>query len=183
METTHAEAIALHRWAVIAEATAAHLTPAERGAIVRAAAEKHHAHPDGTHGATRGTPSTAGSGNGGREGSKRSVLPPRTTGAVRAHPELFTPGVSRCQRPKSQNSSRSVNSLVSSWTTWADGGSGDRPWALRARQRIELLAARSPNTCLSHPFCTLRNCGNRSAVPVGSSTELQAAPAARLHSS
>jgi len=89
METAHAEAIALHRWAVIAEATAAHLTPAERGAIVRAAAEKHHAHPDGTHGATRGTPSTAGSGNGGREGSKRSVLPPRTTGAVRAHPELF----------------------------------------------------------------------------------------------
>lgn len=47
MTDDHAEAIALHRWAVIAEAANPRLSPAERGAVVRAAAARAHAHPDG----------------------------------------------------------------------------------------------------------------------------------------
>lgn len=35
METDHQEQVALHRWAVIAEATSDRLSPAERGALVR----------------------------------------------------------------------------------------------------------------------------------------------------
>jgi putative transposase len=41
------EQVALHRWAVIAEAANARLGPAERGAAVRAAAARVHTHPDG----------------------------------------------------------------------------------------------------------------------------------------
>ncbi|MGH9266712.1 MAG: hypothetical protein ACRD0D_00885 [Acidimicrobiales bacterium] len=48
MPTDHTEAIALHRWAVIAEATPARLSPGQRGAVVRAIAAMAHAHPDGT---------------------------------------------------------------------------------------------------------------------------------------
>jgi putative transposase len=40
--------IALHRWAVIAEAANARLAGSERGAVVRAIAAREHAHPDGT---------------------------------------------------------------------------------------------------------------------------------------
>ena len=38
MDDEHAEAIALHRWAVIAEATSDRLEPAQRGVLVRAIA-------------------------------------------------------------------------------------------------------------------------------------------------
>ena len=48
MNDDEADAIALHRWAVIAEAANARLGPRERGAVVRAAAARDHAHPDGT---------------------------------------------------------------------------------------------------------------------------------------
>jgi putative transposase len=47
MINDHAEAVALHRWGVIAEAANARLSPAERGLVVRAAAARAHAHPDG----------------------------------------------------------------------------------------------------------------------------------------
>ena len=53
--------IALHRWAVIAEAATA-LAGSERGAVVRPIAAREHAHPDGTSARySRGT-STAGCG-------------------------------------------------------------------------------------------------------------------------
>ena len=48
MTNDHAEQVALHRWAVIAEATNPRLTPAERGAVVRRTRRATHAHPDGT---------------------------------------------------------------------------------------------------------------------------------------
>lgn len=48
MRNDHAEEIALHRWAVIAEGANLRLSSAERGAVVRAAAARTHAHPDGT---------------------------------------------------------------------------------------------------------------------------------------
>jgi putative transposase len=48
MTNDHAEQVALHRWAVIAEGANLRLTPAERGSVVRAAAARTHAHPDGT---------------------------------------------------------------------------------------------------------------------------------------
>jgi putative transposase len=46
--TTSADAIALFRYRVIAEAIAPRLSPAERGAIVRALALQAHEHPDGS---------------------------------------------------------------------------------------------------------------------------------------
>ena len=42
------EQIALHRWAVIAEAAGDRLTPGERGALVRQIAARAHTHPDGS---------------------------------------------------------------------------------------------------------------------------------------
>ncbi len=48
MTNDMAEKIALHRWAVIAEAANSKLTPAERGVVVRVTAARVHAHPDGT---------------------------------------------------------------------------------------------------------------------------------------
>jgi len=45
METDHQEQVALHRWAVIAEATSDRLSPAERGALVRQIASRAHAGP------------------------------------------------------------------------------------------------------------------------------------------
>jgi putative transposase len=89
MDEQHAEAVSLHRWAVIAEATSERLDPAERGILVRAIAARAHTHPDGTT----------------RHYSRATVdrwildwrrggleaLRPETrsdTGAVRSHPEL-----------------------------------------------------------------------------------------------
>jgi len=48
MDREQQEQVALHRWAVIAEAANARLSPAERGVAVRAAAARTHTHPDGT---------------------------------------------------------------------------------------------------------------------------------------
>src|SRR5215471_6971208 len=84
------EEIALHRWAVIAEAASAKLTSAERGALVRRIAARAHAHPDGSSRRySRGTidrwlPAW-------RKGGLEALRPsPRAdTGTVRAHPELF----------------------------------------------------------------------------------------------
>jgi|YelNatPaOPRAMG01_1025707.scaffolds.fasta_scaffold32381_3 putative transposase len=91
MEHDRGEAIALHRWAVIAEATNDRLTPAERGALVRAAAGRTHAHPNGED--RRYSRNTIDRWirawkKGGLAGL--SPAPRADTGAVRAHPELFT---------------------------------------------------------------------------------------------
>ena len=48
MDSKGQEAIALHRWAVIAEAASDRLTAAERGALVRQIAARAHTHPDGS---------------------------------------------------------------------------------------------------------------------------------------
>src|SRR6266536_2629012 len=48
MDEDYAERVALHRWAVIAESSAARLGPAERGLAVRAIAEREHTGPDGS---------------------------------------------------------------------------------------------------------------------------------------
>jgi putative transposase len=90
MDDKLAEQIALHRWAVIAEAAAANLTAAERGAVVRQTAARPHPHPDGS-------PRTYSRGTvdrwlrAWRAGGLDALRPsPRSgTGAVRAHPELF----------------------------------------------------------------------------------------------
>jgi putative transposase len=47
MESTQPEAIALHCWAVIAEATNDRLSPREKGALVRSIAIHCHVDPDG----------------------------------------------------------------------------------------------------------------------------------------
>ncbi len=90
MEHDRAEAIALHRWAVIAEAANDRLTPSQRGAVVRTAAGKTHAHPDGED--LRYSRNTIDRWiRAWKQGGLEALSPtPRTdTGAVRAHPELF----------------------------------------------------------------------------------------------
>jgi putative transposase len=84
------EQIALHRWAVIAEAAGDRLTAAERGALVRQIAARAHTHPDGSaRRYSRGTIDRwlRAWRAGGLEALKPS--PRADTGTVRAHPELF----------------------------------------------------------------------------------------------
>jgi len=91
METGRNETIALHRWAVIAEATNDRLTHAERGVLVREITKRTHAHPDGD--ARRYSRNTIDRWiRAWRAGGISSLAPTQRadTGAVRAHPELFT---------------------------------------------------------------------------------------------
>ena len=84
------EQIALHRWAVIAEAAGEKLTARERGALARQIAARPHAHPDGL-------PRTYSRGTidrwlrAWRAGGLDALKPAERsdTGVVRAHPELF----------------------------------------------------------------------------------------------
>lgn len=90
MDNDLQEAIALHRWGVVAEATNARLTPAERGAVVRSIAARPHMHPDGCE--RRYSRATIDRWvrawrAGGLDALKPSAR--ADTGAVRAHPELF----------------------------------------------------------------------------------------------
>ena len=94
MDNDTAEAIALHRWAVIAEAANTRLTPAERGAAVRVIAARAHAHPDGAD--RRYGRSTIDRWiRDWRAGGLVALRPqPRSdTGLVRAAPELFEEAV------------------------------------------------------------------------------------------
>jgi putative transposase len=90
METDHQELVALHRWAVIAEATSDRLSPAERGALVRQIASRTHAGPDGSD--RRYSRATIDRWiRAWRSGGLEALKPTQRadTGAVRAHPELF----------------------------------------------------------------------------------------------
>ena len=90
MDHDHNEAVALHRWAVIAEAAADGLTKSQRGALVRAAASRSHAHPDGDQ--RRYSRNTIDRWIRAWRGGGLSALSPTPradTGVVRAHPELF----------------------------------------------------------------------------------------------
>ncbi len=90
MSIDHTEAIALHRWAVIAEAAPARLSAAERGAVVRSIAALSHAHPDGStrtysrHTIDRWLRAYRAEGMDGLRPKERS-----DSGALRALPELF----------------------------------------------------------------------------------------------
>jgi len=86
MDGTAQEQIALHRWAVIAEAAGERLTAAERGALVRQIAARDHQHPDGSRRRySRGTIDRwlRAWRRGGLEALKPS--PRADTGVVRAH--------------------------------------------------------------------------------------------------
>ena len=90
METDRQEQVALHRWAVIAEATSDRLSPAERGALVRQIASRIHAGPDGSDRRySRGTIDRWI--RAWRSGGLDALKPTQRadTGVVRAHPELF----------------------------------------------------------------------------------------------
>jgi hypothetical protein len=90
MDRKGQEEIALHRWAVIAEAASGRLTAAERGALVRQIAARAHTHPDGS--ARRYSRGTIDRWlRAWRKSGLEALRPsPRAdTGVVRAHPELF----------------------------------------------------------------------------------------------
>jgi putative transposase len=89
MDDDKAEAIALHRWAVIAEATSDRLDAHERGALVRAISARSHTHPDGS--VRRYSRATIDRWiRQWRRGGLEALRPETRsdTGAVRAHPEL-----------------------------------------------------------------------------------------------
>ena len=90
MDEKMREKIALHRWAVIAEAAGEGLAGGERGAAVRAIAARQHTHPDGSmRRYSRGTIDRwlRAWKAGGLDGLRPS--PRSDTGKVRAMPELF----------------------------------------------------------------------------------------------
>jgi putative transposase len=89
MDSKEQEQIALHRWAVIAEAANGRLTAAERGGLVRQIAARAHTHPDGQ--ARRYSRGTIDRWRAWRKDGLEALKPsPRAdTGTVRAHPELF----------------------------------------------------------------------------------------------
>ncbi len=90
MDHKEQEAIALHRWAVIAEAANDRLTGAGRGALVRQIAGRAHTHPDGSpRSYSRGTIDRWL--RAWRAGGLEALKPAERsdTGVVRAHPELF----------------------------------------------------------------------------------------------
>ena len=90
MDEKTRQEIALHRWAVIAEAANGTLASSERGAVVRQIAAREHAHPDRTaRRYSRGTIDRwlRAWRNGGVDALRPS--PRSDTGKVRAMPELF----------------------------------------------------------------------------------------------
>ena len=91
MDHNQQEQVALHRWAVIAEAAGDKLTARERGALVRQIAARAHAHPDGSSRTySRGTIDRwlrAWRKGAGWRHSKPAER--ADAGTVRAHPELF----------------------------------------------------------------------------------------------
>jgi putative transposase len=96
-----AEAVALFRYRVIAEAATPRLSPAERGRIVRALAASAHEHPDGTLGTySRGTLDRWVVAY--RKRGLEALRPVRRAdaGAVRRHPELLGEAAAlRAERP------------------------------------------------------------------------------------
>jgi len=89
MDDDMAGQIALHRWAVIAEATAERLSPAERGVVVRRIAAQPHSHPDAsTRRYSRATIDRWV--RAWRRGGLEALRPAARSdaGTVRAHPEL-----------------------------------------------------------------------------------------------
>ena len=93
------EQVALHRWAVIAEAANGTLTARERGALVRQIAARPHAHPDGSSRVyCRGTIDRWL--RAWRKGGLEALKPAERsdTGIVRAHPELFAASAITAQR-------------------------------------------------------------------------------------
>jgi putative transposase len=90
MDHNEQERVALHRWAVIAEAANGKLTARERGALVRQAAARPHAHPDGTS-RTYSRVTIDRWLRAWRAGGLDALKPAERsdTGTVRAHPELF----------------------------------------------------------------------------------------------
>jgi putative transposase len=94
MDNDFAEAIALHRWAVIAEGANPALSPTERGVVVRAIGTRAHTHPDGTQ--RRYGRSTIDRWIRDYRAGGLAALRPRPrsdTGLVRARPELFEEAV------------------------------------------------------------------------------------------
>jgi putative transposase len=90
MDHKEQEQIALHRWAVIAEAANGRLTARERGALVRQIAARPHAHPDGSQ--RRYSRVTVDRWlRAWRAGGLDALKPAERsdTGVARAHPELF----------------------------------------------------------------------------------------------
>jgi putative transposase len=90
MDHNQQEQIALHRWAVIAEAAGDRLTARERGALARQIADRVHPHPDGSSRTySRGTIDRWL--RAWRKGGLAALMAAQRadTGVVRAHPELF----------------------------------------------------------------------------------------------
>ena len=107
MDHHQQEQIALHRWAVIAEAAGDKLTARERGALVRQIAARAHPHPDGSS-RTYSRGSIDRWLRAWRRGGLAALKPAERadTGVVRAHPELFAEAAAPQRRPKTHRTTR-----------------------------------------------------------------------------
>ena len=112
MDNDMAEQVALHRWAVIAEATSDRLSAAERGGLVRRIAGQAHSHPDGTA-RHYSRPTIDRWVRAWRKGGLEALRPsPRSdVGTVRAHPELAAEAVAlRLELPS--RSAAQISSII-----------------------------------------------------------------------
>lgn len=130
MPEEHDDALALHRWAVIAEAANPRLNPLERGMLVRAIAARNHVHPDGTerrysrNTIDRWLRGCKAQGLNGLKPTKRS-----DSGAVRKMPELFDQAAAlRLELPT--RSAEAISDIL-----WHRHGVRVAPRTLRAQLR------------------------------------------------
>ena len=128
MDDDTAQAIALHRWAVIAEATSDRLDAQERGALVRTIASRSHTHPDtSVRRYSRGTIDRwiRAWRRGGLE-----ALKPETrsdTGAVRAHPELADEAAALRLELPTRSAAQNLEDSVCETRDQSRGAHGARP--------------------------------------------------------
>src|SRR6184192_1683334 len=113
MDRDEQEQVALHRWAVIAEAAGEKLAARERGALVRQIATRSQAHPDGSQRTySRGTIDRWL--RAWRAGGLNALKPAERsdTGTARAHPELFAEAAAHSSGWRSEEHTSELQSPI-----------------------------------------------------------------------
>ena len=142
MDHHQQEQIALHRWAVIAEAAGDKLTAWERGALARQIAARAHAHPDGSSRTySRGTIDRWL--RAWRKGGLQALMPAQRadTGVVRAHPELFAEAAALRLVPPGRDVSDRLPGRRRAACGAGSQGSQARSWCSRSARSAAMARA------------------------------------------